>query len=215
MTGSNGETRWWWIRHAPVTEDGGCVYGQIDVPSNCSDRVAFSALAAILPRNPVLVTSHLRRTTETAAAIGAAGLELPEAIVERAFAEQHFGDWQGINRREVFRDNAPWHEFWLAPATTRPPGGESFSDLVGRARDAIDRLTGLHAGRDIVAVAHGGTIRAALCVALDLDPEAALSFSIDNLSLTRIDQLDGGPHGVRWRVSAVNVDTRIGAVSTS
>jgi alpha-ribazole phosphatase len=31
-----------------------------------------------------------------------------------------------------------------------------------------------HAGRDVIAVAHGGTIRAALGLALGLDPEASL-----------------------------------------
>ena len=25
-------TRWWWVRHAPVTVNNGCVYGQTDLP---------------------------------------------------------------------------------------------------------------------------------------------------------------------------------------
>jgi alpha-ribazole phosphatase len=48
-------------------------------------------------------------------------------------------------------------------------------------------------------VVHSGTIRAALCVALDLTPQAALRFVIDPLSLTRIDRLATG-----WRVVSVN-----------
>ncbi len=43
-------TRWWWVRHAPVTEDGGRVYGQSDPPANVSDVETFRALAAMLPR---------------------------------------------------------------------------------------------------------------------------------------------------------------------
>ena len=52
---------------------------------------------------------------------------------------------------------------------------------------------------DVILVVHSGTVRAALAVALDLSPEAALRFIIDPLSLTRIDRLERG-----WRVVAVN-----------
>jgi alpha-ribazole phosphatase len=48
-------------------------------------------------------------------------------------------------------------------------------------------------------VVHSGTIRAALGIALGIEPEAALRFVIDPLSLTRIDRLDGA-----WRVVCVN-----------
>ena len=40
--------------------------------------------------------SDLQRTTQTAAAIVASGLELPDPIIEPAFREQCFGDWQGM-----------------------------------------------------------------------------------------------------------------------
>jgi broad specificity phosphatase PhoE len=65
-----------------------------------------------------------------------------------------------------------------------------------------------------VAVTHGGTIRAALGLALDLAPQAALAFYTDNCSLTRLDHLsagDGGP-GL-WRVVAVNRRSWPGSVS--
>ena len=63
-------------------------------------------------------------------------------------------------------------------------------------------------GRDIIAVAHGGTIRAALALALDLDPEAALAFTIENCSITRIDRIDGPGMGHGWRVVRVNQPPR-------
>jgi hypothetical protein len=37
-------TRWWWVRHAPVREDGGCIYGQNDLGCDTSDRVVFEAV---------------------------------------------------------------------------------------------------------------------------------------------------------------------------
>ena len=41
-------------------------------------------------------------------------------------------------------------------------------------------------------------------LALDLAPEAALAFTIDNLSLTRIDRIPGPGGGRAWRVGTVN-----------
>ncbi|HUC61889.1 MAG TPA: histidine phosphatase family protein [Alphaproteobacteria bacterium] len=200
-------TRWWWIRHAPVTSDGGRVYGQSDVPCDCSDRAAFATLARRLPERAVWVTSQLKRTRMTAAAIRDAGLDLPEPIVEPAFAEQNFGVLQGRVRQEVFKDNPDWRGFWLAPARTAPTGGESFVDVIARVRPAIARLNEAHGGRDIVAVAHGGTIRAALALALALEPETALAFVADNLSLTRLDHIVQGGNEA-WRVEAVNERSR-------
>src|ERR1700736_1273055 len=79
-------------------------------------------------------------------------------------------------------------------ASNAPPGGERFVDQIGRTADGLAALP----PGDVALVVHSGTIRAALAIALDLAPEAALRFVIDPLSLTRIDRLDHG-----WRVVAV------------
>ena len=50
-------TRWWWIRHAPVRVDEGRIYGQRDLPCDCSDAPVFSGLAALLPQDAIWVTS--------------------------------------------------------------------------------------------------------------------------------------------------------------
>jgi alpha-ribazole phosphatase len=209
-TDANRITRWWWVRHAPVTVNNGCVYGQSDPICDCDDE-AVSGLAGLLPRDAVWVTSHLARTHMTAAAIVRAGLPGPDpvpgpgVIVEPNLAEQSFGDWQGMKYTDLTAMQADaYHRFWLAPAHEAPPGGESFIAVMERVSRAIRRLTEEHATRDIIAVTHGGTIRAALAEALDLTPEAALAFSIDNLSLTRIERFDGPGVGHGWRVASVN-----------
>jgi broad specificity phosphatase PhoE len=97
-----------------------------------------------------------------------------------------------------------YHRFWLAPAHHAPPGGESFIAVMERVGRAVRRLTEEHAGRDIIAVTHGGTIRAALAEALDLPPETALAFAVDNLSLTRLERFDGAGVGHGWKVVSVN-----------
>src|SRR4051812_12517944 len=70
-------------------------------------------------------------------------------------------------------------------------------------RVAVDRHTDAFRGRDIVAVAHGGSIRAALAIALSLDPQAVLAFAVENCSLTRLDYFEG-QSGSGWRIGTVN-----------
>jgi len=206
-------TRWWWVRHAPVIGHNGRIYGQDDFDCDCSDQETFRFLARALPRDAVWVTSHLRRTQRTAASIAAEMKRGAAAtpLVEPDLAEQHMGNWQGMTNAELTaqRDGA-WHRFWLAPAHEAPPGGESFTAVVERVSGTVRRLSATHAGRDIVAVTHGGTIRAALALALDLDPEQALAFSVDNCALTRLDHIAGtaGSHAPddtdAWSVRLVN-----------
>jgi alpha-ribazole phosphatase len=208
---SHRTTRWWWVRHAPVTVNNACIYGQTDPVCDCDNEAAFAGLAARLPKDAVWVTSQLVRTHMTAAAIVRAGLPGPDpipgpgAIEEHDFAEQNFGEWHGRPYAEhaTLRADA-YHRYWLAPADEAPPEGESFVAMMQRVGGAIRRLSKEHEGRDIIAVAHGGTIRAALAEALELAPEAALAFSIENLSLTRIERFDGGGLGHGWRVVGVN-----------
>ena len=59
-------TRWWWVRHAPVTVLGGRIYGQDDPPADCDDATLFATLAQLLPAEAVWVTSQLQRTHQTA-----------------------------------------------------------------------------------------------------------------------------------------------------
>src|SRR5262245_39021124 len=205
-------TRWWWVRHAPVTAHGGCIYGQEDYPADCADGASFAALAALLPAEPLWVTSHLRRTRETAAAIlSARGREPAERpwLVEPDIAEQHVGGWHGLTHDQLNAlrgvDDDP---FSLWPASERAPDGESFLDVVERVGRTVARLTAQHRGRDIVAIAHGGSIRAAIAIALGIDAERVMSFAIDNCSLTRLDHIcdinEAGDERSCWRVVTVN-----------
>ena len=130
-------TRWWWVSHAPVREDGGCIYGQNDLGCDTSDRVVFEAVAKILPRNAVWYASNLKRTHQTADAIWAAGFPRPAAMPhEKAFAEQHLGQLQGMNRK-AYIASLPADRHWLTGVDEPAPGGESFRDLYDRVCAAI------------------------------------------------------------------------------
>lgn len=210
-------TSWFWVRHAPAINPGGGMYGNQDVPCDCSDLAAFDWLARILPTPDVLVTSQLCRTHQTAEGISearqrAGAAALPGRLEDPELAEQNFGSWQGMTYDQVRALNPEQaHDFWLSPAERTPPEGESFAALAERVARSVDRLNQEHAGKTILAVTHGGTIRAAIGQALALPPEKMLSFSIANLSVTRIDHFET-PEGAdpaeippAWRVASVNV----------
>jgi alpha-ribazole phosphatase len=202
-------TRWWWIRHAPVTVNQGRLYGQTDHP--CDVSAEHSAVwAKVLPKDAVWVHTPLRRTRETAEAIGAAGYALPPMQVVPGLIEQHFGSWQGRTYEEMKASaESAYHRFWLTPAASVPPGGESFEHLMHRVARAIDELNVEHAGRDIVAVTHGGTIRAAVAHALRLDPEAALRVDVFNTHLTRLEHFAATDrHPPAWRAIVINQPPR-------
>jgi alpha-ribazole phosphatase len=198
-------TRWWWIRHAPIKDAGGRVTGQLDLDADCRDIRRFKALVERLPDPATWIVSQLRRTRQTAdSLLAVSSVAKPSLAIERDFAEQDFGDWQGKTYTELERDQAEdYARFWVAPGTIRPPGGESFADVMMRVSRAVERRSGEVVNGDIVAIGHGGSIRAAVAQALGLGPARALALQIDPLSLTRLDRI-ADRSGVSWSVGCVN-----------
>jgi broad specificity phosphatase PhoE len=196
-------TRWWWVRHAPVRSDGGNIYGQEDIECDTSDTEVFEAVAKILPRNALWYASNLKRTHQTAEAIWAAGFPKPANMIkDAAFAELHLGEWQSMNRAAFLASRPPGNN-WFADVNEPAPGGESFMDLYTRVCRAIVRINVTEAGKDVIAVAHGGVIRAAVGLALGGQPDRGLSFDIDNVSVTRLDHV-AAPDLSTWRLPMVN-----------
>lgn len=198
-------TRLFLIRHALVEPSARATYyGDADVAlcalALAADAERYRWLARRLPAPARWVTTPLQRTRHTAAAIFAAGYPEAEPEIEPRLAEQHLGAWQGISHEALTeRLTHPPHPFWPHGAEERPPGGESIGDVIARVGPAIESLADRHAGHDVVVVAHGGTIRAALAHAMGLSADQALRFSVKNLSLTRLER-----QGRQWRVASVN-----------
>ena len=199
------ETRFWLIRHALVDENARAIlYGVMDV-ALCETTLLeqgpmYRSLAQRLPRPAVWLVSPLTRTRRTAETIFAAGYPPTELVVEPDLIEQSLGEWQGLPHAELpARLSLPSHAFWPLAGEEKPPGGESMADVIARTGAALERAATTHHGRDVVAVSHGGTIRAAVAHALRIGPDNALNLSVQNLSLTRLER-----HNEGWRVGCVN-----------
>jgi broad specificity phosphatase PhoE len=198
-------TRFWLIRHALVDPEARkLLYGTEDV-GICEDTMAaqaqaYAALGQRLPRPAVWLVTPLSRTLRTARAIFAAGYPEAPLAVEPGLIEQSFGALQGTPGARLAEKLAlPAHDFWPTSHAERPEGGESFEDVILRVGAVIRRLAIAHAGQDIVAVCHGGVIRAAIATVLQLSGDSALRLTVGNISLTRIEQ-----RGAAWRVVSAN-----------
>ncbi len=128
-----------------------------------------------------LYSSDLGRALLTARPIAEALGLTP--IPDPRIREIHAGELQGLLRSEM---EARYPEFHRAiqqdPWNTKRPGGESMADLAARVQSFLDDLP---EGRFIV-VTHGGVIRAALKIVLNLDNGTWGKFQIQNTSITRL-----------------------------
>jgi alpha-ribazole phosphatase len=193
-TGKAITTRWWWVRHAPVINPDGILYGSMDLPCYTDAVDEFSHLADCLPPTPNWIITPLQRTRQTADGIlgspTGAHLGKPTFRIEPSLVEQNYGNSEGLTWNEYYAarpKDRPRYPFWAAEANEKLEGGESYAEAFRRAAPTIDSLTQEYQGQDIIMVGHGGIIRAAVAHALGLSPDSALTFQILNLSLTRID----------------------------
>ena len=150
----------------------------------------------ILPKNAIWLTSGLPRTEQTARALGGVNCRAVAGLME-----QDFGEWNGKSWDELRTDLA--RDFWENFAIESPPNGESFIDMIDRVSLTINGLLGEYNQGNIIAVAHSGTIRAALAMALNLFAKSALTFQLDNLSITHIESIPDGDLR-SWCVHGVN-----------
>jgi broad specificity phosphatase PhoE len=216
-------TRFWLIRHATVAPEALAeLYGQRDVPV-CGNRMLtdvprYSYLARILPRDAHWLVTPLSRTHRTAEAISRAGYGATNPAIEPGLIEQSFGEWEGRSMSEFAGARAE-HPFWPIGGDAEPPGGESFVQLRARVGAALMRRTKTHLSGDIIAISHGGAIRAAIAHALNLSAHQALSLAVENLSLTVLEHHTGWhptptatPEAVTegaWRIVTINEHSAI------
>jgi glucosyl-3-phosphoglycerate phosphatase len=142
------------VRHGQSTWNAeGRLQGQADPPLSKLGRreaVALRGLLAGFPPERVL-SSDLRRTRETAAALGH-----PEAAPDPVWREIDVGEWAGRLLADLPAGPEPsWRGGDLVP-----PGGEHWEELAARVADALEAL--MAEGGDWLVVTHGGVIRAAV-----------------------------------------------------
>jgi broad specificity phosphatase PhoE len=131
------------------------VQGHSDRPLNDTGRAQARALAEQLADEPLdaVYASDLMRARDTARAVAATHglpvLAMPE------LREKNFGTWEGMTDVEI-RERFP-------QAASGPWGdAETTDDVADRVLEALHGIAERHPGGRVLAVSHGGPLRAVL-----------------------------------------------------
>ncbi|WP_027502892.1 histidine phosphatase family protein [Rhodococcus sp. UNC363MFTsu5.1] len=172
----HGETEWNAQRR---------LQGSSDIPLNDTGRAqAHRAADALADRTwDLLVSSPLSRATETADIIGAR-LGIERSAAYHDLAERHLGEAEGITDYEAY-DRWPHGRY---------PDIEPKPAVAQRGLRAVDDLARRHPGSAIIAVTHGGVIRAVLD-----SVHSARSPRIRNAGISTMSH-----DGQRWTVHTIN-----------
>lgn len=190
------------IRHGETDWNATLRYqGQGGVPLNAQGRAQARRVGERLARYgaQALYTSDIVRASETAAIVGEQTGLMPQPLPD--LREIDVGQWEGLTPEELYR-RFPDHmrEYERDPARTVRLGGESYAQLQVRALQALTSIHAAHPGdQTVLAVSHGGTIRALLCHVIGLDLIHFGRLWLDNGSLT---ELRHGSNG--WRLVRLN-----------
>ena len=190
------------VRHAAVEESArGRCYGTLDVGLSPIGRAQSASLARVLAIDPVarVVSSPRVRAVETAVAVAEPhGLDVE---VDYALRELDFGELEGRTYDEIAASLPELYAEWMTtPTTVRFPGGECYADLEARALGAVSALRSACDGQTVVAVTHGGVVRAVVADVLGLPPERIFRIAVEPASVTVVEWLGDEP--VVQRVNA-------------
>ncbi len=158
------------------------VQGSIDTPLNDRGREQARDLAAeARPLGVATIwTSTLRRAAETAGIV-ADVLKAP-VIPDERLVESRRGAWEGRRLDEIERSEPDaWAAWQRGGADFRFPGGESLREHQDRVMAVLDDVR--RSPEPALVVAHGGTIRCALCATDPRGLEAFWTIKVPNAEL--------------------------------
>jgi broad specificity phosphatase PhoE len=102
--------------------------------------------------------------------------------------EVDFGAWTGCGWDEVQQRFGMSAYDWLQHLETDAiPEGETLAQFQGRVGKAIEQILRASAGQRVAVYAHGGVIRMALAILLDLPLRKFEHFEVDYASVTWLD----------------------------
>lgn len=176
----------------------------VDVPLSPLGERQATALGhwfGALPRNErptVVITSPYTRARQTTAIIKQLGdfpyaSDVTSLVVDERFREKEFGILDGLTRYgilERFPDQAAFRAS-LGKFYHRPPGGESWCDVILRLRGAFEMMCREYHGERVLVVAHSVVVLCMRYIVEGLTEDDILTIDreteVANCSVTRFD----------------------------
>jgi len=176
--------------------------GRSDVPLNERGKDQGHALALALKDEAIkaIYSSPLTRAIETARLIK---IFHPSVFLfeEDGLIEMDLGEFDGMDAVDWASRNAEFRKAWQEnPASVTMPGGESLSDVQGRAVRALNRITALYPpGSTLLLCSHNFVNLTLLCYALEIPLDRFREFRQEPAALNILQM-----QGQRLRAEVVN-----------
>ncbi len=170
------------IRHTSLQIAPGVCYGQTDVDVSVSFMQEVAATKNKLANIDIdaVFCSPLQRCVKLANA-----LELAQITHDDRLKELHFGDWEMQAWDDIPRD---YFDEWAQNyAHMAPPNGETFGELQTRGVTFINEILHHYLHQHVVAVTHGGMIRAMVAHVLNMQLKGLFRINVDYGSVTQLD----------------------------
>ncbi len=137
--------------------------------------------------------SDLKRARNTAEIISKHHNLQPNTLA--GLREMNFGDWEGMNFKEIERDYYDLFEKWKEdPTSVSPPGGEMLAEFQKRIIDSLEKIISNQQGDNtVLVVSHGGAIRIMLAYYLKIPLQYFWRIDIDNASVSKMVFFDDAP----------------------
>ena len=137
----------------------------------------------------VIYTSPLDRARYTAEAI-ASPLNMTPIILPE-LEEINFGSWEGRSFSSLKAESSEEYSRWREDPFFNPPeGAETWPELEARLSRAVEIMLESPYER-IVAVSHGGIMRALYAVIMGLDPHHTWYMDVSNCAISGIEIVGG------------------------
>jgi alpha-ribazole phosphatase len=163
------------IRHTSVDVPSGICYGITDVPLAPAFRNESESIRQKLAdkKFDAVFSSPLSRCTKLAAELFPEG----QLRIDHRLTELNFGDWEMTSWKSIY-ESETGKEWFANYVNTRCPNGESFIDLIHRAKLFLNDLKRNDLS-NIVIFTHAGIIRAMMCLLQDKTPEEAFDTPLE------------------------------------
>jgi 2,3-bisphosphoglycerate-dependent phosphoglycerate mutase len=152
-------------------------------------------------RPEIVLSSPYLRARQTAELIRTAGGVMPDSpplVVDERLREREFGILDRLTTMgivEHFPEQAEFREL-LGKFYHRPPGGESWCDVILRLRSSVDTLSLHYPGRRVLLVAHEVVVLCMRYLLEDMNEARILEIDregdVANCALTEYQYEDGG-----------------------
>ncbi|MBI9065919.1 MAG: alpha-ribazole phosphatase [Salinivirgaceae bacterium] len=167
------------VRHTQVDVPRGMCYGRTEVGLAKTNLAEFGVVAKNLEgiKFKYVYSSPLLRCLKLANFLNEK-LDLPKIIIDDRLQELNFGVWETKlwSDIEQMEYATGWfHDFVNIPC----PNGESYLQLISRAKSFIHDFKMMDTNNNILIVTHGGVVRAINLLIKNIDPLKAFDLEVD------------------------------------